>query len=419
MKKNETPQRAIVSGIGVTSAIGQGKKNFLSALLNGTTSFAVMQREGRQFGCDNTAESHPGSAFLGAEIAQLEIPDNIPHRLLRSMSFSAKVALATLNEAWYEAQLEHMDPQRIGLIVGGSNIQQRELTLCQDKYRGRETFIRPSYAMSFMDTDLCGLCTEQFDIKGFAHTHGGASASGQLAVIQAIEAVLSGQVDVCIALGALMDISYWECQAFRTMGAMGSNRFAAEPARACRPFDKLSDGFIYGESCAALVIERENMPGREAIEPYAMFKGWALSLDGNRNPNSSAAGERQVISEALTRAGVKAAEMDYINPHGTGSNLGDKNELAAIGACNLSGAKINTTKSIIGHGLSAAGAVEMAAALLQMREQVLHPCGNLESPVDPCFNWVLSDAEAHHIRNALCLSYGFGGLNSAVCLQRV
>ena len=362
------------------------------------------------------ADQAPG--FIGAEIPALSIPETIPASLLRTASFSAQVALATLHEAWEDAGLDMVARERIGLVVGGSNFQQRELAQVHDAYRGREAYLRPTYGMSFMDSDLCGLCTEVFDIRGFAYTIGGASASGQVAVLEAIHAVESGRVDVCIAMGALMDISYWECQGMWSLGAMGSSRYASEPALACRPFDRDRDGFIFGESCGVVVIERLKSARRSGRPPYARLLGWAMSMDANRNPNPSVEGEVAAIKMALERGGLSPMDVDYINPHGTGSAIGDITELESIRQCGLGHAYLNATKSIVGHGLSAAGAVEMIALLLQMKEGRLHPTRNLENPIDSSFNWVGGKAVSHAMENALNLSMGFGGVNTAVCLQR-
>lgn len=404
----------VVSGVGVTSAIGQGKAAFSSALLAGQHRFDVMRRPGRQ----RPASSEPASAFLGAEIGTLSLPDTISKSLLRTASLSGQVALATLHEAWEEAALAQVAPERIGLVVGGSNIQQRELVVAHDSYRGREQFLRPTYGVSFMDSDLCGLCTEVFGIRGFAYTIGGASASGQVAVLEAIHAVESGRVDVCIAMGALMDISYWECQGLRSLGAMGSDRYADAPALACRPFDRDRNGFIFGESCGVVVVERLGSAHRSGQTPYARVTGWAMGMDANRNPNPSVEGEVAAVKGALERAALSPRDIDYINPHGTGSTIGDITELDSIRQCGLDHAYLNATKSVIGHGLSAAGAVELIAVLLQMKAGRLHPTRNLENPMDTSFKWVGREAVAHTIDNALNLSMGFGGVNTAVCLQR-
>ncbi|UXI65996.1 beta-ketoacyl synthase N-terminal-like domain-containing protein [Tahibacter amnicola] len=425
------PARIVVTGIGITTSIGQGRRAFVDALLAGEHRFSVMRRPGRQrpSAVDGTA-----APFIGAEIADLRMPATIPTAMLRNASWSAQAALATLHEAWEDAGLENVDPDRIGLIVGGSNLQQRELVQNQIKYQDRIEFLRPTHAMTFMDSDLCGICSEVFGIRGLSITVGGASASGQLAAIQAAEAVRSGQVDVCIALGALMDLSFFECQAFRSLGAMGSDRFADQPELACRPFDRDHDGFIFGEACGAIVVRRasdvtfdtKQDVTRDAVQgamsharsPYAELKGWAMAWDANRNPNPSLEGETTVIRRALAMAGLAADAIDYVNPHGTGSMVGDETELAALRACGLDHAYINATKSLVGHGLSAAGMVELIAIMLQMEAGKLHPTRNLENPMDAGFRWVAADPVDHRVERALNMSMGFGGINTAVCLQR-
>ncbi|WP_160138420.1 beta-ketoacyl synthase N-terminal-like domain-containing protein [Chryseobacterium sp. c4a] len=399
----------VVTGIGITSAIGQGKSAFFENLLQGRSAFRVMEREGRQ----------KGTAFIGAEMQELILPERFSKRLIRNTSLSAKAALVTLAEAWEEANLQDLDPYNIGLVIGGSNFQQRELLQTFESFNNKLPYLKPNYALSFMDTDVCGMCTEQFGIKGRAYSVGGASASGQMALIQAIEAVQSGSLKVCIAIGALMDLSYMELQAFKVANAMGSEVFKNEPQMACRPFDKKHDGFIYGECCGAIVVESKAHAQERSQDSYAQFTGWSIAMDANRNPNPSYEGELHVIKDALKMAKLKAENIDYVSPHGTGSPLGDETELKAFIESGLSEACINTTKSIIGHGLSAAGLVEMIALLLQMKEGQLHPSLNLEDPINTHMKWVKEKAIPCSIKNALKLSYGFGGINTAVCVQKI
>jgi len=407
--KDIKPPKIVVTGIGVTSAIGQGKEAFFDNLISGKHTFDVLKREGRQ----------KETSFLGAEMEELVFPEKFSKKVIRNASLSGQTALVTLNEAWCEAKLEEVDPSRLGLVVGGSNFQQRELLKAYNAFNERLHYTKPNYALSFMDTDVCGLCTEQFGIMGRAFTVGGASASGQLALIHAIEAVQSKQLDVCIAVGVLMDLSYLELQAFRIAGAMGSDTFGDQPSFASRPFDKRHNGFIYGECCGVVVVESSEHALRRNITPYAEFSGWSIAMDGNRNPNSSYDGEVRVIMDALKSANINASEVHYVNPHGTGSISGDETELKALKACGLADAYINTTKSIIGHGLTAAGMVEVIATLLQMKEGKLHPSRNLEDPIDDAFNWVKEKSVPCNFNHALNLSYGFGGINTAVCLKKV
>lgn len=402
-------QELMLTGIGITSAIGQGKENFLDALLNGRSRFDIIRREGRQ----------KKTAFLGAEISQLHGIDNFSEKVLRHASFSAQAAAVTIREAWHDAKLDSVPSSRIGLIVGGSNYQQRNLLLTQEKYRDCLHYLPPHYALYLMDTDLCGVCSMLFNIKGLYYTVGGASASGNLAIIQSAQAVLSGQVDVCIALGPVMDLSYFELQAFQSIGAMGSHRFADKPDKACRPFDRDRDGFIFGESCAAIIVESHESSFARKVIPYAKLCSSSMVFDANRNPNPSYLGEKKVIQEVLKRANLVPAQIDYINPHGTGSIVGDEIELKAIIDSNLSHAFINTTKSITGHGISSAGIVELVATLLQMKVNKLHPSLNLDSPIAPDLKWVGESHLSSETNYALNLSVGFSGINTALCIGKL
>lgn len=397
----------VVTGLGVTSAVGQGTAAFADALFAGAHRFDVLRRPGRQ--CD--------TRFVGAELPSLAPTARLSERELRTASLTARVALATVEEAWADAWLDEADGARIGLVVGGSNTQQRELVLARDRYGSRPRYLRPSYGLSFLDSDVSALCTSAFGIRGFAHTVGGASASGQLAVIEAAEAVATGRVDVCVAVGAMMDLSYWECQALQSMGAMAPDSVAERPEAACRPFDRGTEGFVFGEACAALVIERRGARALPAGACYGRLSGWAVRLDGNRNPDPSLDGEVAAIRAALACAGLTPDQIDYVNPHGTGSPVGDRTEVAALRACELTRAAVNATKSITGHGLTAAGAVEVAAVLLQQRQGKLHPTRNLDEPIDDELRWVRGQSVDADLEHCLSLSMGFGGINTALCVS--
>jgi len=395
----------VVTGMGAVSAIGAGKALFRDGLFEGRQAFGVMQRPGRQ----------QSSAFLGAEIADIPLAWCPPR--LQAASLSVRAALFVLHEAWEEAGLASVEGHRIGLVVGGSNVQQREIAQLQARYRDRQQFLPPSYALSFSDSDLCGYCTQQFGIRGVAFTCGAGPASGQMAIVQAAQLLLTGQVDACVVVGALMDLSHWECQAFRALGAMGSDRFAAAPAQACRPFDQDREGFIFGECSGALVLERAAHARNRGAAPIACLAGWGVVMDGNRDPSPSLDGEVHAIRTALGAARWSASNVEYVNPHGSGSVLGDSTELLALHECGLRQARINATKSLIGHGLTAAGTVEVVATLLQMQAGRLHPTRNLERPVDPDFAWVTGSCAEHRFSKALTLSMGFGGVNTALCWE--
>lgn len=395
-----------VTGIGVACGAGFGKAALSRALFEAPELFSYLERPGRQ-----TSENEP--PFIGIEVPAP--PTILPPRIERTVGLSGRVAVAVLDEAWREAGLDDVDPKRIGLVVGGSNLNSREQALAIESHGTRPAFMPPRYGHMFLDSEISGVCTSTFAIRGFAHTIGAASASGIVATLQAMEAVRFGRVDVCIALGALQDLSLFDLQGLRALGAMGSSRFENAPLEACRPMSQDHDGFIYGESCAALVIQRLN-PNRAA---YGILLGGAQITDGSRGPEPDTAGQQHAAQMALADAGVTIEDVDYVNGHATGTPLGDRTELETYRELGLQHAMINTTKSILGHGLSAAGAIELAAVFLQMRQETLHPCRNLAPALDPSLRWVGDTPQPHRIRHALKLSFGFGGVNSALVLKAI
>ena len=390
-------QPLVVTGIGVASGLGHGKDAFRAGLFEGRRVFAPLVRPGRQRGDDSPP-------FFGVEMP--DPPSILPPRVERTAGLSGRAAVAVLDEAWREAGLDRVAPERIGLIVGGTNLMAREQFLSLRDYAARLDFLPPRHGHVFLDTDICGLCASQFPIRGFAHTIGAASASGAAAIVAAVEAVRSGRVDACIALGALQDVSALDLQGFRALGALG-----AGPV--CRPMDGGHDGFLYGEACAALVVTRPEHAGDTA---YGRVLGTGFCTDGSRGPEPNSNGQVRAAQDALAAAGLAAADIDYVNGHATGTPSGDDAELETLRRLGLGHARVNATKSIIGHGLSAAGAVEAAAVLIQMREGLLHPTLHLEAPLDEGFGWVRGAVQEHRVRHALKLSFGLGGSNVALVL---
>ena len=151
--------------------------------------------------------------------------------------------------------------------------------------------------------------------------------------------------------------------------------------------------------------------------PYGTLAGWAHLASGNRGPEPSLEGELSAIRAALAMADLPPGAIDYVNAHATGTPLGDETELAALRAAGLGQARINATKSLIGHGLASAGAVELAAVLIQMRDGRLHPTRHLDNPLDPAMGFVRGAPEECRIRTALKLSFGFGGVDTALVIR--
>ncbi|RQH04069.1 beta-ketoacyl synthase N-terminal-like domain-containing protein [Okeania hirsuta] len=401
-----------ITGMGIVTSIGQGVPTFKEALLSGCSQFGYLKQPGRE----------SIKPFIGAELPDIDTRTLFPEYsgLLRTATKSAQVGVVAVAEAWQDAQLNssQVNPERVGLVVGGSNLQQRYQQQTWERYQSRREFIRPTYGLTFWDTDILGLISQCFQIQGEGYNVGGASASGSVAIIHAARQILMGNSDICIALGTLSDLSGYEFQALMNLGAMGSERFADRPDLACRPFDQDHDGFIYGEGCGVVILESTDHARQRGAQSHGQLKGWGFALDGNRSPEPSQKGEERAINTALAMADLKPESIDYVNTHGTGSPLGDKTEVAALKSAGLHHCLLNSTKSLTGHCLTAAGVVEAIATILQMKFGFCHPTKNLFNPIDTNLNWVKETSVQAEIKYSISNSFGFGGINTALLITQ-
>lgn len=390
-------------GIGTACGFGYGKEALTAGLSDGRNVFGVLKRDGR--------EPIDGFPLLGVEMP--DPPRILSARDARSTGFSGQVALAVLQEAWTDAGLEAYPSDKIGLIVAGSNLQTREQFLRLQQYSGSDiVMVPPRAGYTFFDTDIASLCAEHFGIEGLQYTVGGASASGAMAVHQAVRAVQSGQVETCIALAPVQDLGAPELYALRNLGAMGSDRFADTPEQACRPFDAQRDGFLFGEMAAALVFARVKGERRG----YGTVAGLGCAFAAKRGPEPSPDKERDAIDTAFNSAGTNG--VDLIVAHATATARGDDVEAGVLKDMGLKDALITAPKSAIGHGISAAGAMEIAIGFLQMENGCAYPIRNLEHPIEPDLNFVTGTVHHASIESVLTLSFGFGGINYATVLKR-
>ena len=408
-----------ITGMGILCAIGHDLVSMTQALQTGKSGICALENTDLPVSVAGWLKDFDAfSAF--------ERLDDLPKALLerartavRRVSGAVQTAAAAALQAWQQAGLYAADLQseRVGLVIGGSNLSSRLSYDQHRRYQDDFTYISASYGLQCFDTDLVGVLSEIFQIQGPGFTVGGASASGNMALIQGQMLIQSGWVDRCLVVGAMADVSPAQVQAWQNMGAMGGHNFSAE--QACRPFDAKRNGFIYGQGCGAVMLEHPDHARNRNAEIQATFKGSAVVLDGNRLSDPSAEGEARAMQQALDRSGLVAADIDYINTHGTSSVLGDATEVEAIKQVfqsSLDGLQINATKGLTGHCLYAAGMVEAIATILQMQQGFIHPNKNLETPIDNELPFAGASAEPVRLSAAVSNSFGFGGINTSVVL---
>lgn len=417
-------KRVVVTGMGVVTAAGHNVTEFSGAL-----------KQGRS-GIRQLSDSTPLPLEMGALLTDFsvekalgklnDISEHLHHKassFARRAPLSVQASVVSAAEAWQQAQVTaaEFDPTRISLMVAGHNLNRWESHALQQKYQDDLEYLPPRYGVQFLDTDQVGTLSELLEIHGEGMTMGGASASGNVALIQGCRLIGWGVADVCVVVGALMNLSPLELQALRSTGALGGKAISSA-SKACRPFDQDREGFIYGQGSGCLILEDAESAARRGVEPLVALAGYGMKLDGNRLTDPNAMGEAEAMRRALQSAGVSSGAVDYINTHGTSSQLGDEAEIAAIRELFGEAAGsiwLNSTKSLTGHCLTAAGVIEAVATIIQMKEGFLHPNLNLKRPLDATCRFVGPQSQPAAIQVALSNSFGFGGINTAVLLRKI
>lgn len=413
----------VITGLGVVTAAGQGIDEFSAALKAGRSGIRpVSTTTGLPLNSGALLTDFDVEAGL-AKIG--DMPDALHYRaraITRRAPLPIQTSVVAAVEAWHQAQLttNTVEASRISLVVAGQNLNQRYGYDLQQQYHDTLDYLPPRYGVHFLDTDQVGMVSELFEIHGEGLTVGGASASGNVGLIQGCRLIQWGMAEVCVVIGAMIDLSPLEVQAFQSLGALGGKTIS-EAEKTCRPFDQAREGFIYGQGSGCLILESETSAQRRGVRLWAKLAGGSLTLDGNRLTNPNATGEARAMRQALQAARVSPAEVGYINSHGTASVLGDEAEIAAIKDVfgdTVSHVWLNSTKSLIGHCLTAAGTIEAIATIIQMNGGFLHPNLNLDHPLDEMCRFVGSTSQPAAIDIAMSNSFGFGGINSSIVLRR-
>ncbi|MFO8063699.1 MAG: beta-ketoacyl-ACP synthase II [Spirochaetota bacterium] len=403
--------RIAVTGIGVYSPIGNNRKDFWTALVQGVSGAGPIT------GFD-------ASGFKSTVAA--EIKDFDPHQYLskkraRRMSRFSQLASSAALQAAEDAGLEthNMDPLRVGTVIGTAagdyvNLEaQHKILLEKGPGNGHPLavpMIIPNMSSANVAIDL-GISGPNLGVAT-------ACSSGSHAIAMAALVLKSGEADVMFAGGSEAAITPLTVNAYGTMGVLTSRN--EDPLHASRPFDADRDGFLIGEGAAVLVLEREEHARSRGAEIFAYLAGSGMTADAHSIavPEPEGKGAGAALSMAMRSAGIPSEELGYINAHGTSTVANDKTETMAIKRALGDDAyrvPVSSSKSMIGHTLGAAGAVEAVATVLALKEGVLPPTINYETPDPDCdLDYVPNEAREVKITSAVSNSFGFGGQNSVL-----
>jgi 3-oxoacyl-[acyl-carrier-protein] synthase II len=307
----------------------------------------------------------------------------------------------------------------LGVGLGGMAIIERTLRTLDEKGPGK---ISPYVIPAVIGNLAAGQISMRYGLRGASYTTTSACASGAHAIGQAYRAIQFGEIDACVAGGSESAITTLSVAGFSRMHALSTRNEA--PERASRPFDRDHDGFVIAEGAAILLLEeREHALARGALI-LAEIRGYGSTADAHHitQPAVGGDGGRRAMQMALQEAKMDPTDIHYINAHATSTSMGDKAELLALRRVfgeSLPDIPISSTKSMTGHMLGAAGALEAIFCILALREQLLPPTINLEHPIEEAagLDLVPNVARPHRMKTAMSNSFGFGGANVSLVLQ--
>ncbi len=421
-------QRKIaVTGLGLVTPVGNDVDSTWSALLAGKSGAAPI----------SNFDASGFSTTFGAEVKGFDPESAIPNRkLLKFASKSHRFALAAAAQALADAGIAptEADSHRWGLAVGAGmlSVDYEDLRVVHRHAAADGNF----NADGLMDPAFPGnplafcrwqanagqaLLTKQFGIRGYASSVHTACASGGQAIGTALKVMRRGQCDRMLAGGFDSMLNPLGISGFCLLGALSTDN--DNPTGASRPFDLTRNGFVLGEGAGFLVLEDWHAAVARGAKIYAELAGDGNSLSAYRITDSPPDGNGpiQAIRQALGDAGITAGEVDYVNAHGTSTQMNDRSECAALKAVfadRIGEVRVSSTKSSMGHLIAAAGAVEAAVCCLAIRDGVAPVNANYGTPDPDCdVNLVLGEPGKGKIRAALSNSLGFGGSNSSLVFR--
>jgi 3-oxoacyl-[acyl-carrier-protein] synthase II len=309
----------------------------------------------------------------------------------------------------------------IGSGIGGlSSIEENVKVLYQQSAKRISPFFIPASLINLASGHL----SMKYGFRGPNHAVVTACATGAHAIGDAARLIKYGDADVMIAGSAEASVCPIGVAGFAALRAL-STSFNDTPELASRPWDKARDGFVMGEGAGILVLEEYEHAKKRGAKIYAEIKGYGLSGDAYHmtSPHPEGLGSKKAVNSALKHAGLNYSQIDYINAHGTSTQMGDQLELQSIQSLFLeSNPKItmSSTKSSIGHLLGAAGSVEAIFSILAIRDQIAPPTINLEDPIDDIkIDLVPNTPKEMKITNVVSNSFGFGGTNATLVITKI
>ncbi len=411
-------RRVVVTGIGLVTPIGNDLETTWSSLLAGKSGAGPIT----QFDTSNFATKF-GCEVKGFDSSKFFDKREVKH-LDRFLQFGVAAAMMALEDSGIGAKVPQGQEERWGSYIGAGlgGVRTIEDTYAAAKEKGPRHGFSPYFVTDIIINELPGMVSIRTGATGPNVSHVSACATGAHSIGEAFRTIRHGYADGMIAGGAEATISILGVGGFNAMRAMSTRNDA--PEKASRPFDKDRDGFVIGEGAGILVLEDLESAKKRGARIYAEVTGYGANSDAHHvaAPAPEHKGAQACFRIALRDAKLDPSAIQYINAHGTSTDLNDKNETIAVKKVFGDHAKklaMSSTKSMTGHTLGAAGGIEAGISALAITRGVLPPTINYDTPDPDCdLDYVPNTAREQRVDHVMSNSFGFGGTNAALIFSR-
>jgi 3-oxoacyl-[acyl-carrier-protein] synthase II len=412
LRRSRSERRVVVTGIGIVTPFGRDVETFWHALRTGRSCISAISR----------MDTSDFPVHIGGQVLPVTSTPFLPQQLIDRNDLCTNIGLLAGGLALESSGLGALadDKRPISVVVGSAFGASQGLQDVYDSYftRGWRK-MHPLAVPRNMFNSLSSNLSIQYKLGGSHFTVAAACASGAVALGEAFRRIRYGEDTVVLAGGADAPICGSVLGGWSNLRVLSRN---ADPTRACRPFDSARDGLVISEAAAMLVLEDAEHAHQRGASCYGEIAGYGATSDASHLTAPDSSGQAQAIERALHSAGMAAEDVDYVNAHGTSTRLNDEAETRALHVAlgtHADRVPVSANKSMLGHTMGASGALELVSTLLTLRDGVIPPTINYDTPDPACdLDYVPGSARLSDVRVAMKNSFAFGGENAVLIVRQ-
>jgi 3-oxoacyl-[acyl-carrier-protein] synthase II len=412
LRRSRLERRVVVTGIGIVTPLGADLEVFWDALRAGRSSISPITR----------MDTSDYPVRIGGQVEKVLPTPFLPEQLIRRNDLCTNIGLLAGGMALESSGLGALADEKrpISVVVGSAFGASQGLQEVYDSYflRGWRK-MHPLAVTRNMFNSLSSNLSIQYKLAGSHFTVAAACASGAVALGEAFRRIRYGEDTVVLAGGADAPICGSVLGGWSNLRVLSRN---PDPTRACRPFDSARDGLVISEAAAMLVLEDAEHARQRGAHCFGELAGYGATSDASHLTAPDSAGQHEAIERALRSAGLAAEDVDYVNAHGTSTKLNDEAETRAVRLAlgtHADRVAVSANKSMLGHTMGASGALELVSTLLTLRDGVVPPTINYDTPDPACnLDYVPNTARSRDVRVAIKNSFAFGGENAVLVVRQ-